>query len=60
MRLKNRPIPAQEEAWEERRDGFIAQTAAGVAKLLPPGEAERIGFTYKFLELMEQDFDKAK
>lgn len=51
---------AQEEAWEEKRDEFNEETVDGVEKLLPPGEAERIGFTDKFIELMEQDFDKAK
>jgi hypothetical protein len=51
---------AQEEVWEEQRDAFNEETVDGVAKLLPPGEAERIGFTDKFIELMEQDFDKAK
>ena len=51
---------AQEEVWEEKRDEFNEATVDGVAKLLPPGEAERIGFTDKFIELMEQDFDKAK
>jgi len=52
--------PAQEQAWEEKRDEFNEATVDGVAKILPPGEAERIGFTDKFIELMEQDFDKAK
>ena len=42
------------------RSEFNEATVDGVAKLLPPGEAERIGFTDKFIELMEQDFDKAK
>lgn len=51
--------PEQEEAWEEQRDAFNEETAAGVARLLAPGEAERIGFTPGFLELLEQDFDKA-
>ncbi len=51
---------AQEEVWEEKRDEFNEATVDGVAKLLPPGEAKRIGFTDKFIELMEQDFDKAK
>jgi len=51
---------AQEEVWEAKRDEFNEATVDGVAKLLPPGEAERIGFTDKFIELMEQDFDKAK
>ena len=49
-----------QEAWEEKRDAFNEDTVEGVEKLLPPGEAERIGFTDKFMELMEQDFDKAK
>lgn len=52
--------PVQEEAWEKRRDEFNETTVDGVAKILPPGAAERIGFTDKFIELMEQDFDKAK
>lgn len=52
--------PEQEEAWEEKRDAFNEETVEGVAKILPPGTAERIGFTDKFIELMEQDFDKAK
>lgn len=51
--------PVMEEAWEERRDQFNAATARGVAEILPPGEAERIGFTPGFMELLEQDFDKA-
>ena len=51
---------AQEEVWEEKRDGFNEETVEGVAQLLPPGTAERIGFTDKFMELMEQDFDKAQ
>jgi hypothetical protein len=51
--------PSEESLWEERRDQFNTDTAAGVAKLLGPGEAERIGFTPGFLELLEQDFDKA-
>ena len=52
--------PQQEETWEERRDAFNEETAAGAAKLLPPGEAERIGFTSGFLELLERDFDKTE
>ena len=51
---------AQEDVWEEKRDAFNEETVEGVTKILPPGEAERIGFTDKFMELMEQDFDKAK
>ncbi len=51
---------AQEDVWEEKRDAFNEETVEGVEKILPPGEAERIGFTDKFMELMEQDFDKAK
>jgi len=61
LNAANEPAePEQEEAWEEKRDAFNEVTVDGVAKILPPGEAERIGFTDKFLELMEQDFDKAK
>lgn len=52
--------PAQEDVWEEKRDAFNEETVEGVEKILPPGEAGRIGFTDKFMELMEQDFDKAK
>lgn len=51
---------AQEDVWEEKRDAFNEETVEGVTKILPPGEAARIGFTDKFMELMEQDFDKAK
>lgn len=51
--------PSEEALWEERRDQFNTDTAAGIAKILGPGEAERIGFTPGFLELLEQDFDKA-
>jgi hypothetical protein len=50
----------KEEVWEQQRDAFNEDTVDGVARILPPGEAERIGFTDKFIELMEQDFDKAK
>jgi anti-anti-sigma regulatory factor len=51
--------PLEEEEWEESRDEFNSGTASGVAGLLAPGEAERIGFSAGFLELLEQDFDKA-
>ncbi|RYD35625.1 MAG: hypothetical protein EOP86_08005 [Verrucomicrobiaceae bacterium] len=57
----NKPAdPQQQEDWEERRDAFNEETVEGAAKLLPPGEAERVGFTSKFLELLERDFDKAE
>jgi hypothetical protein len=52
--------PAKEEAWEKQRDDFNEETVDGIAKILPPGEAARIGFTDKFVELLEQDFDKAQ
>lgn len=52
--------PAQEEPWEEKRDDYNEETAEGAIKLLPPGVAEKIGFSDKFLELLEQDFDKAQ
>lgn len=52
--------PDQQQKWESLRDAFNKDTAKGVAKLLPPGEAEKIGFTPEFLELLEQDFDKAE
>jgi hypothetical protein len=61
LNAANEPTdPALEEPWEERRDAFNEETAAGAAKILPPGVAEKIGFDSKFLELMERDFDKAK
>jgi len=50
--------PAAE--WETRRDALTTATADGVAALLPPGKASEIGFTPGFLEMMEQDFDKAE
>ncbi len=50
---------ALQEAWEEKRDAFNEESVAGISKILPPGEAERIGFTDSFMELLEQDFDKA-
>ncbi|MEO5711863.1 MAG: hypothetical protein ABIT37_00095 [Luteolibacter sp.] len=51
--------PAKAAEWETRRDAFNTATADGVAALLPPGKADEIGFTAGFLEMMEQDFDKA-
>jgi len=50
--------PGQADEWEVKRDAFNKDTANGVAKLLPPGMAESVGFTPGFLELMEQDFQK--
>ena len=55
-------MPADAEAmdaWEVRRDAFNAATVAGVAAILPPGEADRIGFNNAFMELLERDFDRA-
>jgi hypothetical protein len=51
--------PAMEHAWEAKRDAFNEQTVEGIAKIIGKDEALRIGFTPGFLELMEQDFDKA-
>ncbi len=51
--------PAAADAWEEKRDVFNEETVAGVSGILPPGEAERIGFNDRFMELLEADFDKA-
>ncbi len=51
---------AAADEWEEKRDAFNEATVDGVSAILPPGEAARIGFTGAFMELLEQDFDKAK
>jgi hypothetical protein len=51
--------PTLAAEWETRRDAFNKATADGVAAMLTPGMANQIGFTPGFLEMMEQDFDKA-
>ena len=50
--------PKLEEAWEERRDQFNEQTAAGLKSILPPGAAEKAGLSAELMEFLEMDFDK--
>jgi hypothetical protein len=50
--------PKLEEQWEERRDQFNEQTAEGLKGVLPPGAAEKAGFSKELMEFLEMDFDK--
>ena len=50
--------PKLEEAWEERRDQFNEQTAAGLKAILPPGAGEKAGLSAELMEFLEMDFDK--
>lgn len=52
--------PEAFEAWEEKRDAFIEETAEGLAEVMPPGSAAKAGLDDRFLEFLEMDFAKAQ
>ena len=50
--------PTLKAAWEERRDQFNEQTAAGLNAVLPPGAVGKAGVGPGLMEFLEMDFDK--